>query len=227
MGAIGDRCDGEKSEGVRPKRLAGRRAKATRVRSGPLESVSMAPARFVFWALLCFPWLTNAQQDRDTPIDLARQLVRLLGYETQMEMYRRQCLDTAILSPESLLKENPENTDRFGGATPASRHWPKVLTAYQEYLQEICARPTVSEVVDTTAQTYAAELTPSELKAAVEFYSTTSGKRLGRIHVNVYATILDLMSRAHVETVPLAERHFDRKIQAISELVEADRKRGR
>src|SRR5260221_12515515 len=62
--------------------------------------------------LISLPTYGNTQASKDSTTDLAKQFVRLLRYEKQMEAYREQCANTAkSVSPESLVKDNPR---KFG-----------------------------------------------------------------------------------------------------------------
>lgn len=184
----------------------------------------MAPARaltLVYVTLVAFHFAGSAQA-APSNLDLARQLVGLLKYERQMEAYQEQCINNAkSLSPESLAKESPE---KYSGITPSSRHWPKVVEAYEQYWRELCARPTVQEFLDAMALVYAKEMSVSELKRAIAFYSTETGQRLIEGHRKVSSAVNALVSQVQATEVPKAMGKFDRRVEEIAREAEADKK---
>lgn len=164
--------------------------------------------------------LLGAAQGSNTA--LARELVQILKYERQMDAYRDQCIRTAKnVSPESLVKENPE---KYGGVTPSSRHWPKVVQAYDRYFRELCAKPTVAEFLDAMAQVYAARMSATDLKSAIAFYSTDTGKRLIEGHKEAAGAVYELVSKANAAEVPKAMLNFDRRVEEIRAEAEADKR---
>jgi hypothetical protein len=165
-------------------------------------------------AVIFLPISVSAQAPAETSAELAQQLVRLLRYDKQMEAYRENCANTAkSVSPESLVKENPR---KFGGVTPASRHWPKIVEAYEQYYRELCARPTVEEFLIAMAAVYAKDMSVAALKAAIRFYSTPSGQRLIESHRKTAAVISALVSEANAVEVPKALVNLDRRIDEVA-----------
>jgi hypothetical protein len=171
--------------------------------------------RYVLPLVVAFlPVSGGAQAPAKTSAELAQQLVRVLRYDKQMEAYRESCANTAkSVSPESLVKENPR---KFGGVTPASRHWPKIVEAYEQYYRELCARPTVEEFLVAMAAVYARDMSVADLKAAIRFYSTPSGQRLIESHRKTSAVISALVSEANAVEVPKALVNLDRRIDEVA-----------
>jgi len=178
-------------------------------------------ARYLLCSVLgLIPLVTGAQAPHQSNMDLALRLVRLLRYEKQMETYREQCINAAqSVSAESLVREDPE---KFGGVTPGSRHWPKIVQAYEQYHREVCARPTVEEFLNSLAKVYATNMSTAELNAAIQFYSTHNGQRLTEASTKAFASISALVSQAEASEVPKALAKFQRRIKAIARDAEAD-----
>jgi hypothetical protein len=179
--------------------------------------------RLLFLVVALLPISGPAQTSKETSAELAQQLVRLLRYDKQMEAYRENCVNTAkSVSPESLVKENPH---KFGGVTPASRHWPKIVEAYEQYYREFCARPTVEEFLAAMAAVYARDMSVPDLRAAIRLYSTPSGQRLTESHRNTSAVISTLVREANAVEVPKALVNLDRRIDEIALEEEEDKRK--
>jgi hypothetical protein len=181
----------------------------------------MRMRRLLFLTLLTSPLFGIAQGSAETNA-LARELVQILKYERQMDAYREQCMRTAKnVSPESLVKENPA---KYGGITPSNRHWPKVVEAYEQYFRELCAKPTVAEFLDAMAHVYAQRMSAVDLKAAIAFYSSDTGKRLIEGHKAAAGAVNELVGKANAAEVPRATLNFDRRLGEISAEAEADKR---
>lgn len=173
------------------------------------------------YTIFLIPLVAFAESPKDSN-RLARELVQLLRYETQMEAYRDQCMKMAkTVPPESLIKETPE---KFGGITPKSPYWPRVVSAYEQYYKELCAKPTASEFLDAMAKVYAERLSIKELKSAVNFYSSASGKKLVDAHKMVAADIYALVGKANAAEVPKAMANFDHRLIEINKEAQSARK---
>lgn len=108
--------------------------------------------------------------------ELAVRLADLLLVDEQVARMRQQCLRAQeAMSPSVLVEKNP---DYFGGLRPGHVKWGRLVAAYKLYVQQVCARPTREEYRDLIVQSYAASLTPEQLRSATQFFGTPSGKAL-------------------------------------------------
>ena len=172
------------------------------------------PECLIVLSIAAFSTSGNTQSTRKDSAELAQDLVRLLRYERQMETYRKDCENSArTVSPESLVKANP---NQLGGSTPASRNWPKIVAAYEQYYREICARPTMNEFLTAMSQQYSADVSVPDLEAAIAFYSTPSGQRLTDAHRNTSALISAMVARSYAVEVPKAVANLNRRIEEIA-----------
>jgi hypothetical protein len=80
---------------------------------------------------------------------------------------------------ESLQKEVP---DYFGDFTPGDRRWPMVLEAYGDYVKAICEHPSVEENLALMSESYASLVSKEDLRASIDFYSSTAGQSLVTAH---------------------------------------------
>ena len=122
-------------------------------------------------ALLAAP----AARSDDVP-DLAMRFVELLGYDTEFARFRDACVAArGSVAPESLVDAHPEY---FGGIRPGTPKWPKVADAYRDFVVDSCSRPTRGEFLGSLAEYYAHVLTEPQLRAAIAFYGSSTGKAL-------------------------------------------------
>ena len=132
---------------------------------------------------------------------LADNFVVLLRYEEQYLSYRAQCVRAhKTVTPEILVDKNP---NYFGGIRPGQKKWISISNAYAAYFEEACARPTKAEFLGALSSSYAATLNAKQLKAAIDFYSSSSGKALVGAHSKatnaVYQTWSDINGKHLVE----------------------------
>ena len=123
-------------------------------------------------ALLAAP----AARPDDVPPDLAVRFVELLGYDQEFAHFRDACVAArGSVTPESLVDAHPEY---FGGIRPGTPKWPKVASAYRDFVVDSCSRPTREEFLGSLAEYYSHVLTEPQLRAAIAFYGTPTGKAL-------------------------------------------------
>lgn len=133
--------------------------------------------------------LAHAEASDDASV-LARQFVELLRYEEQFAKYQEQCVAThRTVSPEALIAQNG---DYFGGVRPGHRSWPAIVSAYETYFREACARPSKSEFLGALSASYTRGLSVAQLREAIAFYASPTGQALVSAHqrasANVYET---------------------------------------
>lgn len=126
--------------------------------------------------LLAFLLAAAPALAQDDTVALAATFVERLGYQEEFVRFRDQCArQHGAIAPEALAAQNP---DRFGDIRPGTRKWPSVVKAYETYVVEACSRPTQEEFLVELAQFYAQVLTAPQLRAAIAFYSSATGKAL-------------------------------------------------
>lgn len=162
-------------------------------------------------AAACFFPLTASAADTER---LVRQFVELQQFERQYEDIYSKCLAGAKAAPpESFLVAEP---DKFYGIRPGSKCWPKVVEAYETFNISICSTPTKQEFLDALARSYAAKLTPAQLRKAIAFYSTDAGRKLIAAHTAASEDMAELFSMARAHQAPKSIADLDRKLQAIA-----------
>jgi hypothetical protein len=164
--------------------------------------------------VVCCCLLSLPVSAADTSEDLAAKFVQLLRYSDQYHEYQRTCVaSTSTIKPESYLVENP---NKFGGIRPGTKYWPEVLAAYEKYYKEMCSRPTENEFMSALAAAYAQNLSQSELKKAISFYSSPTGKRLVTAHKIAASNVYAEWGRLNAEHAPTANLQFERRIEELA-----------
>ena len=109
-------------------------------------------------------------------LELASKLVDLLQVRAAFDAYLKQCTkpEGSYLDPKLAYSVSPNS---FGGITPRSAYWPEVEILYRRYQQQACNYITVEEFEKFHAAQYAAATSEDDLRAAINFYSSKSGKR--------------------------------------------------
>ena len=142
------------------------------------------------FALIClFLTLCARVYAADDAHALAVRFVDLLRYEDQFAIYQEQCVATQrTVSAEALVARNP---DYFGGIRPDHKKWPAVTAAYEAYFKEACARPTKTEFLAALSSSYEHAMTPRQLRTAIKFYSSETGKSLVAANKKAYTAVYE------------------------------------
>ncbi|HVY06157.1 MAG TPA: DUF2059 domain-containing protein [Burkholderiales bacterium] len=150
----------------------------------------------------------------DASRGLAKQFVALMRYADHYQEYHLQCLASAkSLSPDMLVRQSP---DRFFGIQPGSPLWPDVVKAYDQYYDEVCARPTQDEFLDAVSAAYAAELSAQEMQDAIKFYSSPLGQRLLAANKTATRNVYRAWHRINEKQIPIADGNFNRRMAELS-----------
>ena len=119
------------------------------------------------------------------------------------------------MTPEILVDKNP---NYFGGIRPGQKKWISISNAYAAYFEEACARPTKAEFLGALSSSYATTLNAKQLKAAIDFYSSSSGKALVGAHSKatnaVYQTWSDINGKHLVEASAKFQAEISRLVAA-------------
>jgi len=159
-------------------------------------------------AFLCLA--TAAVHAADDNRALAKKFVSLMRYDDQFASYRAQCAATyKAISPESLVAQNP---DYFGGIRPGHSKWRRVVAAYESYYEEACSRPSKEEFVAVLASSYASSLTARELRSALQFYATPTGKALVSAHAKATSALYGAWTNINREHLVEVSARFQSEI---------------
>lgn len=166
----------------------------------------------VFAAVVLFS--TSAFAAEDTVI-LANKFVGILQYEAQFVKYREQCTATyRTVSPEILVSRNP---DYFLGIRPGHKKWPAVATAYEAYFQEACSRPSKREFLDALANSYAKTLSSQQLRTAIKFYSSATGRVLISSHAQAQDALYKTWTAVNTQHLADTTAKFQRQIASLTQ----------
>lgn len=147
--------------------------------------------------------------------ELAKQYVVLLRYGEQYEAYHGQCLGNyRSVTPAALVAKNPTY---FNGIRPESPQWGRVNKAYETYAQEACSRPTKPEFIDALASAYSQNLSVSDLKAAIAFYSSPTGRRLIGAHKAAATSVYEYWGQKNREHLTEITAEFQKTISKLSQ----------
>lgn len=141
----------------------------------------------------------NAQV-ADGRFRLASQLVELMQVRVMFDAYLKQCDEPAGSSfdPKSEFKAAPAS---FGGISPQSAYWPEVEAIYSRFRVKACAFATADKFSAYFADQIAKETSETDLRAAIAFYSSPTGKRLQATWLKVNASFqkfsAELMGQAY------------------------------
>lgn len=149
----------------------------------------------------------------DDPGTLARRFVDLIRYEKSFTQYQEQCVATSrTVSPEALVAKNP---DFFNGIRPGHVRWKQILTAYDAYYRQACARPTKDEFLALIAASYAASLSVAELKEVIAFYSSTTGQALVAASMKTTQAMYKAWNDANEKHLTEAHARYQREVSRI------------
>jgi len=172
--------------------------------------MKLIAARFTF--VLAFAALP-APNVMAASTELAKRYVNLMKYEDQYQEYRNNCLGMYQTVPvDKQFEETPERQNVIG---PGTKYWPEVLEAYAKYTNEMCARPTLQEFLGAMADGYASLLTDQEMKDALNFYTSQSGRKLIEAHKKASKNVYQAWTRINGSYIPIATQRLHRAIEAL------------
>jgi len=176
--------------------------------------------------LLCLSLLISmAAHAQSTPkkVALAEQLVKLLHFDRMFDDYLKEC----STSPSSTLdaavsyREHPES---FDGLSPQSAYWGEVDAIYGRYLAKICEYSTGEKVTQYFTQQFAEHASEEDLRAALAFQSSPTGRRLQAITLEANKAFQEEASKLIRKAHDDAEDQYQREIAEIIRKFHADPK---
>lgn len=136
-----------------------------------------------------------------------------MDYAAQHAEAHRQCLSTnAAVPPEKLLNISADSSDPV---RPGTRHWPKVIAAYDEYWKAVCERPTREEYLAVIAASYAKAMSDADLKESLRFLATPAGTRLVAAGSAVVRDVYQEWQRLNAASLPAAIAALNLRLEAI------------
>jgi hypothetical protein len=172
--------------------------------------------------LFCILSLSNLAH-ADEKHDLAARLVEKLGYLNQYENSIKECLKSSqTASVKDILKSD---SNHFPGITPQSKYWPELKAILSEYRSSSCSYTTAQQFVRQMEEGYANRLSVKELQAALDYYSSTSGRKM--VETNI-AVSLDMQRKALHDmesTSAAASEVYAKRISALAIRYENDKEK--
>jgi uncharacterized protein DUF2059 len=156
-------------------------------------------------AMPCYPRAGSSR--------LAVRLVDLMNYEQQFYEYKQQCIVAGTTIPVDRVLGVTETSEAL--VRPGTKYWPRVIAAYQSYYDELCSRPTKDEFLAALASAYADQLSDEDLASAIEFHSSTLGRRLVASHQVAAKSVYSEWARVTSANAPAALERFHRQLEAI------------
>ena len=165
--------------------------------------------RVLLYTVIATVFATHAIAD-DEQTKLSRKFVDLLRYRDQFVQYQTQCIATQrTVSPEALVGKNPEY---FGGIRPGQPKWPAIVEAYERYFKAACSRPTEQEFLGALARAYEGNLSPSQLRSAIAFYSSPTGQSLILAHRKASSAVYEAWTKINSEHLTTITADFQREV---------------
>ncbi|MCA2017169.1 DUF2059 domain-containing protein [Vibrio tritonius] len=131
---------------------------------------------------ILFSEVSVAENERE---HYAREYVNIMKFNEYFDEYLKQCrASMENMTPEMMVESNP---NYFYGIMPGSYYWPEAVQIFKSYYKEACNYMSTSEFLDIYVSEYSKSLSVNELKAAIEFYQTDTGKKLRDTSVSANA----------------------------------------
>ena len=109
-------------------------------------------------------------------LQLSAQLTELMRVRAMVDAVLKQCNDPdgSSADAKTSFTSSPGN---FGGISPQSAYWPEIEAIYADYRNGMCTYLTVEGFLAYYAGVLSERNTEEDLRAALQFYSSTAGRR--------------------------------------------------
>ena len=185
--AISEREKKEDYEASNPQIFVGEKIQAVldRVRKAPMgASSASSTVDKTLGALRELPF--SDQADKQKRLRLAQDLIALFQVDEQLAASLRVCQEEqALNTAEKIYRDNPTY---FGGITPSSPLWPRVVMAMQEYQRLACISIDNQQYTDIMVNGFARAHSALELEKLLKFYQSDLGKK--SVHTNTNANLV-------------------------------------
>jgi hypothetical protein len=167
--------------------------------------------RLLLLVALFAPVLAYGQPQQER-LTAAKQLARLLQLDRLFQTYLAACEspENTPFDPRLAFKSDPGG---FGGISPQSAYWPDVERIYASYRATACAYATSEKYAQYFEEQYARRLSLEDLRAAIAFYSSPTGKRLQDAVVAADHDFQSYASKLMLEAYEIANTQYQRDIR--------------
>ncbi|MBC3874710.1 C13 family peptidase [Undibacterium flavidum] len=175
--------------------------KKSKTDSGSIAEQGDSPARELPFA---------DARDKQKRQMLAQRLIDSFGVESQLNALLRLCREEqALNSAEKIFKDN---SSYFGGITPASHLWPRVVSAVNEYHRQACLNLDDQQFTAVLTSDFAQAHSVKDLEKLLKFYQSDLGKQFVNTNNSAYLTANKKSSRIASENNARANEVFRKEI---------------
>ena len=134
--------------------------------------MSLRVVVFCIFAVVVVPGV--AVSGTSTYAEKMKRLAEVEKVSESMTDYKNACLEKVKqFDPNQLVISQP---DMFAGVRPNSKHWPKVVAAFKDYVNTSCNFISEKDYLAEYVRTYSPLLDEKSLDAILKFYATPQGK---------------------------------------------------
>lgn len=135
--------------------------------------------RHVFAVLLILSCCAAGAGEPDERTVLAAKLIELMRVKSaEIPGSPEQCNPSAEVLTKRLTETYSKSPGNFSGISPQSAYWPEVERIWREFYAAQCAEAAYDNPMVTMTTTYATQMSAQELRDAVGFWSSDSGRAM-------------------------------------------------
>lgn len=143
----------------------------------------------------------------DVHTDLALEYIEITKVLHRFDEGLQECLDSFDPTlPEKLVEKNEYY---FGGLTPNFDKWPLAVKLYETFHIETCHDISKEEVIDIYVTHYTEGLSIDELKDAIAFSKTKTGKKIIEVDILADTVYLNKWEESYEASVKQARTNFN------------------
>jgi hypothetical protein len=142
----------------------------------------------ILLSLLCFPVLADDAAERAR---LAQRLADLLAIRAQYNQAGAACRRPDADLEKELLGVYAAGPADCGGISPQSAYWPEVRAIYRQFTDTACATICGEQLEPVLIQSFAANMSLADLRAAVAFSASPAGRTLQAATKKVFREATD------------------------------------
>jgi hypothetical protein len=175
-----------------------------------------------FIALCCWLFCAHACADAATEkLALAERLTKLTGTEAVYQSYFDECGSKTVALDMAAVgyREHPE---AFGGLSPDSAYWKEVEAIYSRYHGAMCGDTSARSIAQLFTSQYVAQMSNSELRAAIDFYSSPAGQLLVKVDMQTNGKVQEKLASLEHAVRAAAEDQYQRDIAALIKKFQSD-----
>ncbi len=163
-----------------------------------------------------------ALSDDTSHAEKLKKLAKLEKISEIITDYRNVCLEKLkYYDPEKMVAAQP---DMFGGIGPGSKHWPKVVAAFRNYVSTSCDFVTEKDFLDEYIKVTTPLLTEKTLDSVLRFYETPEGKSFLEANSIVRLTLQKNLAKKQTDKTKAALDVYINKMREIEKQDRASKK---